>query len=266
MRISQFLLASIILVFSAQTATAEEFKLNLAFGIKGGLNGSVVNGVKEGDTFTADGNELSVAQGPDIYPMFGLGGSVGGFVEVRAWDIVGLELGLFQSWDNGNGFEDKNNAGTGETLGRIDQKQRTSALHFPIMAKASIPAKLVRPTFGIGAEFVFQNTSTLEYSSDRFTISERDDGYEFGNLLYKIEPTSYVNFIFSFALEFDIDPVRIPIELRLQINPSFDSAAEPRLNATGTPNRDLAITYDGVYQAQFSFFTGIAYDFDITFE
>lgn len=252
MRISHFLIASAILIFSTKTATAEDFKLNLAFGVKGGMNGSVVNGVEENHpTFTQ----------ADIYPMFGLGGSVGGFVEVRALDIVGFELGLFQSWDNGDGFEDKNDAGTGQTIGRIDQKQRTSAIHFPIMVKASIPAKLVRPTFGLGAEFIFQNSSTLEYSSDEFSISAKDNGYEVSNRLYKIEPTSYVNLIFSFALEFDIDPVRIPIELRLQINPSFESALDSRVDTTAAPT----LTYDGVYQAQFSLFTGIAYDFDLTF-
>ncbi len=261
---SVILITLVLAMFPSQNASA--FTLNVAIGLKGGLNGSVVNGVSEGDTFTSDGIELTIPQGPDIYPMFGLGGSIGGFLELRALDIVGLELGLFQSWDNGNGFEDKNNAGTGQTVGRIDQEQRTSAIHFPVSVKASIPGKLLRPTFGIGAEFVFQNSSTLAYSSDAFTIANQDDGYAFGGVNYKIQPSNYVNFLVSFALEFDIDPIRIPIELRLQINPSFKSDLEPRVNASGTRNNNLTIVYDGIYQAQFSFFTGIAYDFDIKFD
>ncbi len=241
----------------------EGFFLNVGFGIKGGLNGSVVNGVTEGDSFTSEGSQYEIPQGPDIYPSFGLGATVGGFLEVRAWDFIGLEVGFYQSWDNAAGFEDKNAAGSGQTVGRVDHKQCTSAFHIPALIKLSLDGDLVRPTFGLGAEFVKQNTSTLEYSSDNFSVIDREVGYEFQNILYKIEPTSYVNIVASIALEFDFDPIRVPIELRANINPTFESALDPRVTATGTPNNNLELVYDGVFQAQFALLLGVAYDFDL---
>lgn len=253
----------LVLILLLLPAHVFAFGLTLGVGVKGGMNGSVANGVEEGDSFTVDGNQFAINQGPDIYPMFGVGGAVGPVIEVRALDIVGLEIGLLTSWDNGSGFEDKNAVGGG-TIGRIDQKQTTRSLRLPISAKASVPG-FVRPTFGLGVELVFQGKSELRYSSDNILINQVPDGYQFSGATYNIEPSTYATFLFSFALEFDIMNFRIPIELRGNLNTGFKRDLEPRLaNATGGPG-NFTLTYDGKYQAHFALFTGVVYDFDFLF-
>merc|ERR1711974_289634 len=96
--------ALIIVAFFAilVPAQADAFLLQFGGGIKGGLNGSVADGVEEGTALRFDdGNTYVLGQGPELYPMFGIGGAIGIHAEVRALDIIGLETGLHVSFDNG---------------------------------------------------------------------------------------------------------------------------------------------------------------------
>jgi hypothetical protein len=235
-------------------AAAGALPFEIAVGAKGGMNGSAVRGVPEGDPYTIDGTEYpGLVQGPDLYPMFGLGGGFGGFLEFRFFDIVGLESGVHLSYDNGNGWEDKNGPG-GQTIGRVDQEQRTTALHIPIMAKAAVPG-FVRPTFGLGVEIIKQNKSELTYRSDVFDVSPFET-------YYTIEPSTYTTLAFSFALEVDLGEVRIPIELRGNYNVGFRKDLDERAVASGNPLRP-SFQYDGEYEGHFALYTGIIYGFDI---
>lgn len=236
-------------------SAASAFLLDVAVGAKGGLNGSAVAAVPEGDTYTIDGMDYFEPQGPDFYAMFGLGGAFGAVLEIRALDIVGIETGIYQSYDNGNGWEDKN-LPSGVTAGRVTQEQRTTALHIPIMAKASVPG-FVRPTFGLGVEIVKQTKSELTYRADVFDVTT------FNNR-YSITPSSYTMLAFSFALEIDLGPVRIPIELRGGYNTGFRKGLDERVEASGNP---LApnYEYDGRYQGHFALFTGLVYSHDLLF-
>lgn len=243
------------LLLFAIPADASAFGLTLSGGVKGGLSGSAVRGVPEGDPFDLDGMEHpGLAQGPDIYPMFGLGGGVGGFIEVRALDIVGLEFGVFQSWDNGDGWEDKNDS-NGRNIGRVNQEQRSRALHIPIMIKASVPTTMVRPTFGLGLELVNQQQSTLTYRADVFDTSSL-------NTRYTIVPSKYALLAFSFALEIDLGSIRIPIELRAGYNTGFKKDLRERAEASGQYNLP-SFEYDGKYEGHFGLFTGIIYQYDL---
>jgi hypothetical protein len=239
------------LVIPAQVAA---FDLNLSAGVKGGLSGAAVRGVPEGDPYTLNGQEYSVAQGPDMYAMFGLGGGVGGFLEARVLDIVGLEFGVFQSWDNGDGWEDKNDS-FGRLIGRVNQEQRTRAIHIPVMVKASVPG-LVRPTFGLGVEFVNQGASTYTYRSDTFNVSSF-------NSRYSIVPSKYTLLAFSFALEIDLGEIRIPIELRGGYNTGFKKTLKDRAVASGTNPYLANFEYDGKYEGHFALFTGVVYQYDL---
>lgn len=234
-------------------ANAFAFGLTLSGGVKGGLSGSAVRGVPEGDPYEINGAEYSQAQGPDMYPMFGLGGGVGGFIEARAIDIVGLEFGLFQSWDNGDGWEDKNDT-FGRTIGRVNQEQRTRALHIPIMVKASVPG-VIRPTFGLGLELVHQQKSSYTYRADVFDVASL-------NNRYSIVTSKYALLAFSFALEIDLGQIRIPIELRGGYNTGFNKSLKSRANASGSPQLP-SFEYDGKYEGHFGLFTGVIYQFDL---
>jgi len=233
--------------------TASAFDLGLSIGAKGGLSGSAVRGVPEGDPYFVDGNEFSLAQGPDLYPMFGIGAGVGGFAEVRVLDIVGLEFGVFQSWDNGDGWEDKNTP-SGQKIGRVHQEQRTQALHIPIMLKASIPG-FIRPTFGLGIELINQKKSTFEYTSPEFQVQPLNE-------MFSIVPSKYAAFAFSFALEVDLGQIRIPIELRGAYNTGFDRSLRERA-VTGGTGFNPTFEYDGKYEGHFALFTGVIYQYDL---
>lgn len=238
-------------------SSAFAFDLNVAAGVKGGMNGSVVNGVPEGDTFLLNGQPYAVPQGPDLYAEFGLGGQFGATLEVRALDLVGIETGIYQSYDNGNGWEDKNDQ-YGRKIGRINQEQRTTALHIPLLAKASVPG-FVRPTFGLGIDIIKQNKSTLKYRSDVLLQNAAQI-----NQQIDIHKSTYVCFAFSFALEVDLGPVRIPIELHGDYNTGFRKDLSKRTKITGTPST-VHFDYDGKYQGHFSLMTGIVYDYDFKF-
>jgi hypothetical protein len=247
----------VALLAFAVPSQADAFLLQFGGGIKGGLNGSVANGVDEGSALRFDdGNSYTLQQGPELYPMFGIGGAIGMHAEVRALDIIGIETGLHVSFDNGNGWEDKNVNGV--RVGRINQEQRTTSLRVPLILKASIPG-FVRPTFGLGAEFVFQQSSELTYSSSAFDTTSYDQ-------TYTVSESNYTLLMLTLGLEIDVDPMRIPIELRLGYNPSFSGDPDGRAEGNGSPNSGaFQIDYKGQYQAHFALMTGIIYDFDILF-
>lgn len=236
---------------------ADAFLLQFGGGLKGGLNGSVANGVEEGTAIRFDdGNSYTLNQGPELYPMFGIGGVIGFHAEVRAIDIIGLETGLHVSFDNGDGWEDKNVNGV--KVGRVDQSQRTTSLRVPLILKASIPG-FIRPTFGLGAEFVFQQSSELTYSSTALDTTSYEE-------TYKIATSTYTLLMLTLGLELDVDPMRIPIELRVGYNPGFSSDPNGRVEGEGSPGSGaFQIEYQGQYQAHFALMTGIIYDFDILF-
>lgn len=241
----------------ALPAQADAFVLQFGGGIKGGLNGSVANGVEEGSAIRFDdGQSYTLQQGPELFPMFGIGGVVGMHAEVRALDIVGLETGFHVSFDNGDGWEDKNVNGV--KVGRVNQEQRTTSLRVPLILKASIPG-FVRPTFGLGVEFVFQQSSELNYTSSAFDTASYEE-------TYAISESNYTLLMLTLGLEIDVDPMRIPIELRVAYNPSFSTDPDGRVEGNGMPNSGaFEIEYKGQYQAHFALVTGIIYDFDMIF-
>lgn len=243
-KVSLFLLA---LAFLLPASNAHAFLLELGVGVKGGMNGSIVDGVPENEPYQL-GNQMYID--PDIYPMFGLGGSFGLALELRALGIVGLETGVLMSWDNGNGWEDIKNE-RGQVLIRINQHQRTSALHIPILVKASVPGALVRPTFGLGVMIVSQRSSTLEYDNPDIVPGTR-----------QADTSTYPLGMATLGLEFNLVKIRVPLELRLGYNLGFTNTVAARVDVEGTSPSNAVYTYDGAYQGHFMLMTGIVYDFD----
>lgn len=246
-----FAFATLLALFVPANTSAFDFQI--AGGVKGGMNGSAVRGVPEGDPYEINGVTYQEYQGPDIYPMFGLGGGLGGFLELRIIDIVGLEFGVHHSWDNGTGWEDKNTGG-GANIGRVYQEQRTRALHIPLMLKASVPG-MVRPTFGLGVEFVSQKSTEYSYRSGEFNVSSL-------NTRYSAKTSNYPLLAFSFGLEVDLGQIRIPIELRGGYNTGFRKDLDERATASGNPGLP-SFEYDGEYEGHFALYTGIMYQFDL---
>jgi hypothetical protein len=250
-RLTSLLVLVGILLVSSSAFAQNPFKLNMGVGLKGGLNGSGGVGVPENETFPFNGGQIG--GDPEVYPMFGLGGAVGVALEARAFDIVGLETGLHLSYDNGNGYEDKNDAITGRTYITINQEQRTTALHIPLLLKLVVPGAVVRPVFGLGVEFVLQQSSTLEYDTQP-TVNP-----------HAIETTNYTLGMFTAGLEFRAGAVRIPLEFRAGYNLNFSNKASDRVRFDGNSSATATIVYNGAYQAHAGLFTGIIYDYDFLF-
>lgn len=247
-RFSLLFAALSVLLFTQNASAQDPFALNLAVGLKGGLNASAASGVPEGDSFTLAGRQVA---DPNIYPMFGLGGGIGIALEARALDLVGLETGLHLSYDNADGYEDKNDAFSGSTLVRENQRQRTTALHVPLLLKLVVPGVVVRPVFGLGVEFVIQMDSTLEHEPDLMTNPRN------------VETGSYTLAMLTAGLEFHVGVVRIPLELRFGYNLGFGSTASDRVRTEGNTFNSASIIYDGAYQGHAGIFTGIIYEYDL---
>lgn len=240
------------LTLSSVASAQDPFSLSMGVGLKGGINGNGYTGVAEGDSLPL--NNQQVTGDPEIYPAGGVGGAIGLHLDVRAFDLVGLETGLHLSYDNADGYEDKNVNGV--TAGRDNQTQRTTALHVPLLLKFWVPGLMVRPVFGLGAQFVFQQDSTLEHDNagGRFITNPRT-----------IETSNYVLGMLTAGLEINVLYVRIPIELRLGYNLGFGSAASDRVRLEGNNPGTATVVYDGAYQFHAALFTGIIYEYDFLF-
>jgi hypothetical protein len=243
---------------TATPSQARAIDLQIGVGLKGGINGSAVDRVPKEHTYELENGTRYPVANTELYPMFGIGGTFGLMTDVRFEDIIGLETGLHLSYDNGSGFEDK--TVNGEDVARIYQEQRTTAFHIPLLLKVNVSGETVKPFLGLGVEFVIQTDSSLEYRQEerggRY-ISPVFDKNE-------IEPSTYTLFQVTMGLEFDLGPVRIPIELRGGYNLGFDPGASSRVRPEGTNQANATFVYDGQYQGHFGVFTGVTYDFDLT--
>lgn len=267
LKVSLFVLVNLLWVGSSSFAVAQEsavpattddkFRLDVAVGLKGGLNGSWATEVPETATYPLN-DMRSIQVDPEFYPMFGLGGDVGVSIDVRALGIIGIETGVRLSFDNGEGWNDKKLANSEEVITRVYQNQATTSMRIPLLLKVSGAQGTVRPVLGLGVEFVNQIDSTVQYRSDK----DADPFLDVPQNHNKIEPSSYTTAVLGFGLEINFDRVRIPIELRAHYNIDYSQLANDRVRATGTGNDDYVLFYDGAYMGHFNISIGFLYNFD----
>ncbi len=239
------LIALLSLTLTASTAAAQ---VSIGVGVKGGLNGSLVDGVPEDETLDFGGQTYQLD--PDFFPMFGIGGAIGLAVEARAMKYIGLETGLHYSFDNGSGNEEVNNT-AGQRLLTVNQDQRSKSIRIPVLLKLAIPFPVVTPVFGLGIEVVSQTDSELEYDIESAGINK------------DIATSTYTLFAFSIGLEFKVQQIRIPLELRAGYNLGFDNTLSGRVSPEGESINTATFVYDGAYQGHVGIYTGIMYDFDL---
>ncbi len=247
--LSAFLIAATLCTFASTASAQDPLSLKLAVGLKGGLAGSAASGVPESDVWNVAGTDG--IYDPNVFPAFGLGGSVGLSFEARLMDLIGLESGVYLSYDNGDGFQDIND-GFGNKIATVNQEQRTTSIHVPLLAKFVVPGAVVRPAFGLGVEFVMQQDT-------KFT-QDPDDIY---SNPHTAETSSYTLGMLTAGLEFNVGVVRIPLELRLGYNLGFGSTTGDRVRSEGNNYKTATIIYDGEYQGHFGLFTGIVYDYEL---
>jgi hypothetical protein len=161
-----------------------------------------------GATFIAEPSDQTL-NGVDVdpeYPGFGgLAVGVGGMIDIRFIDVVGIEFDFIRTSDNGVADIEIND-------NTFDLEVSQGAWHLPLLVKGTYPGKYLNGNLFIGPEFVLPDKPELVVTP--------------ANPLWGvIEPDTYVMLTFGLGMEFNIpeplEPVdfRIPLQLRLSVNP-----------------------------------------------
>jgi len=245
---------------------------SVSVGVKAGGLGQGASEVPEDVTYETEEGRGRID--PQIFGVFGGGGGGGPVLEVRGWRTVGLETGLYFTRDSAEGVNDIRNS-RGEVFATVEQRQKTSALHVPLLLKVTPPFKKIRPILGIGTEFVLQQSSQMTYGSDEKIPTgesdhpfyekcfDSDKGYtECLETHNQITPTSYTVLQVTAGVEFDAGPVRIPFELRAGYNLNWDENFDERVEVENAGQEDERFVYDGQYMGHFGVFVGVMYRWD----
>jgi hypothetical protein len=246
-----------VVALGAPSALAQH-QLEVGIGAKGGgLFGGATEIPDQNDDnptglYGPEGN-WGNGQDPEIYGLFGGGAGGGPSLDIRYDKVVGLETSVFFTNDSTEGTNDINDAETGEKIAEITQKQSTTATHVPLLLKLSPPFQRIRPVFGLGVEFVFQNEADLSYETDRATRRARE--LEEHN---EATAANYTMFQVTAGVEFDAGPVRIPIEFRAGYNLGWDDT----YGARAEKKPDIQV-YNGAYTGHFGVMAGIVYRWEV---
>lgn len=188
-RLWQLCAALAVLTLSSSPAWALDPTLSLGAGALIGGNGSFLD---EPDDKIVNVNGQNYDA---IYPGFGGLGFGGGLaLEARFADLVGLELDLLFTQDEGRG-----------DINGVEITLSQSAVHLPVLFKLSVPSPLIKPNAFVGVEFVFPGDPSIKAERPVLNTLEAE------NSNYKL---------LAFGLGMEIAPpiagvdLRIPVSLR----------------------------------------------------
>lgn len=255
--ISAFLLASFGVVGSA----AAQVPMDILVGIKGGVAGTATSEVPK----LSAADQARYAQPSDdtgFYPGFGIGPGVGLSLEARLLGMVGLESGIYYMGDNLTGWQDK--SVNGIDRGRVTMEHEVTALHVPLLIKGVIPTPGLKPFLSLGVEFVFQQSSSLEYRTERDNDNDAtiDQYGPIFNTRNNVATANYTMLQLTTGVEIDLGVVRVPIEIRAGYNLGWDDSFDARVDAEGV-GPDARFTSNGENLAHFGIFTGVVYDYEL---
>ena len=240
-----FALALCLLVASTARAGANDFDLKI--GIRGGPNFSML-------LKPTDSSDYKTVPYPKF--MFDLGWNFGGALNMRAWDLIGLEIGAIYGIDSlkGSSFIDNVVAqGTRERIkNNISFSQTT--LHIPIVAQMTLPFTVIRPFGSLGVDLVVNRSSrTYEQNFDTFVApgeaDTNDPDYDefyrsalaqgaYRSALNEDDQQIYGGFVLGAGVTITAPRVEIPLEARIIYYPSTgwdmtDRLGDPAANGLG---------------------------------
>lgn len=240
-----FALALCLLVASTARAGANDFDLKI--GIRGGPNFSML-------LKPTDSSDYKTVPYPKF--MFDLGWNFGGALNMRAWDLIGLEIGAIYGIDSlkGSSFIDNVVAqGTRERIkNNISFSQTT--LHIPIVAQMTLPFTVIRPFGSLGVDLVVNRSSrTYEQNFDTFVAPGEDDVTDpdhdefyrsalaqgaYSSVLNEDDQQIYGGFVLGAGVTIAAPRVEIPLEARIIYYPSTgwdmtDRLGDPAANGLG---------------------------------
>lgn len=254
-------LAALLLTPAAASA---QTRIDLSAGIKGGVAMSAHKEVPDLTFEQASRFNSNTGDDAGFYNGFGAGAGFGLMLEARAWEVFGLETGLYYRQDDSTGWSDKTINGVDR--GRVYLDQDTTALHIPVLLKVNAPTETIKPFLGLGLQFVIQQTSSIDYRGERENPNDATVDNFAANLneRNRIETSSYTMLQLTTGIEIDLGYIRIPVELRAGYNLGFDDSFEARVEAEQQPDGSYEFVYDGAYIGHFGVYTGVAYDWDLT--
>ena len=162
------------------------------------------------------------------YPGFAgltLGG--GPYIDLRAIDYVGVEMGLLFTTDKGTADIDVEVNGQTTTY-TVEIKH--SAIHIPLLLKGTLPGEIVSPNIFVGPEFVVPSgrSASVTPANNNYDVLSDDTATALG--LEK--PGGYTMVTFGLGLEFNLPipvvDIRIPFSLRGSVNPGVSNKRTER--------------------------------------
>jgi len=223
-----FALAICLLVASTARAGARDFDLKL--GVRGGPNFSLLLQPTDIDAY-------QTVPYPKL--MFDLGWNIGGALNMRAWDLIGLEIGANYGIDSLKGpttiKEVTDQRNDRESI-RSYMTFKQSTLHVPIVAQLTLPFTVIRPFGSLGIDLVV-NRFSRTYQQDFGTfivpaetdVTNPDHDVFYRNALaqgaYRSELNQddqqvYGGFVLGAGVTITAPRVEIPLEARIVYYPS----------------------------------------------
>jgi hypothetical protein len=240
-----FALALCLLVASTARAGANDFDLKL--GVRGGPNFSLL-------LEPTDSGSYQTVPYPKV--MFDLGWNIGGALNMRAWDLIGLEIGAIYGIDSlkgGSKIDNVIDQGTRDViLNNISFTQST--LHIPIVAQMTLPFTVIRPFGSLGVDLVVKRFSrTYKQDFDTFVVPgeadvtdpDYDEFYRsalaqgaYRSELNEDDQQIYGGFVLGAGVTITAPRVEIPLEARIVYYPSTgwdttDRLGDPAANGLG---------------------------------
>ena len=183
-------------------------KLELGVGVLGFVNGSFLTEPDEADKVATIQSGNNSVQAKIPYPGFaGVGGGGGITTSFMYRGAIGAQLDFLYSVDQGKG-----------EINDVAVEIGQGAFHIPLMLKAAIPLRSVRPFLLVGPEFVIPSDPTVE--SDLFATPVEGKADAYVGLGFGLG--------FDFLLPGEHD-LRIPLMIRGNVNFDVPGGTEGRV-------------------------------------
>lgn len=215
--------------------------------LKLGLRGEVGANWLPGPT---DLDDRDTARPYDTF--VGMGGGFGLAMQVRALDIVGLEIGWLRTFDTASAIislEGINSVrcevGDSCPSAEIEARLSHQADHIPILLQLSLPTGLARPFANVGVDFVVKRHARELELVERDTWPENLDPVEDADLIGAWEQSAEAQYLFDgginrgrrgayagivggVGVNITIKDIEIPIELRTTWYPIIGESIHER--------------------------------------
>lgn len=234
-----------LLTASRSWAGASDFDLKL--GVRGGPNFSLLLSPN-------DLEDYKTVPYPKV--LFDLGWNIGGALNMRAWDLIGLEVGAIYGLDSLKGSSLIENVTDNNTRAKITNNIAfsQSTLHIPIVAQMTLPFTVIRPFGSLGVDFVVNRSQrTYEQNFDTFIPPGEDEVTDpdyaefyrsalaqgaYRSELHEDDQQIYGGFILGGGVTITAPSVEIPLEARIVYYPTTgwdttDRFGDPGANGLG---------------------------------